>query len=206
MGDLSKENIEVAIPKREALEISAKVSITEHIIDCLTSLYQQIRENNSNILNYLKKIAIKHGREFSAIRLRKDQHARLLKGLYYYQKGSSCASKILLVCLKEHPLGKSVLLVAAKLDLDTLLAYYIVRSIYESKGLLPKNTTSFFIHKVNALPEAETLKLSEEFLRQDKIDLLSCYLEIMKGHLPSTFRLLSQREELDILWANLINF
>lgn len=28
----------------------------------------------------------------------------------------------------------------------------------------------------------------------------------MKEHLPSTFRLLSKREELDILWGNLSNF
>lgn len=130
----------------------------------------------------------------------------MLKGLYYYQKGSSNASKVLLACLNEHPLGKAVLLVAAKLDLDALLAYYAVRSGYENKGLLPKNATSFFIQKVDALSEVEILKLAEEFLRQDKIDLLSCYLEIMKVHLPSTFRLLSQREELDILWANVSNF
>lgn len=56
------------------------------------------------------------------------------------------------------------------------------------------------------LPDAEIVKLSEEFLRQDKLNLLSCYAEIMKAHLPSAFRLLSQREEIDILWANLSNF
>lgn len=94
----------------------------------------------------------KNGRNFSEIKLRKDQYARLLKGLYYYQKGNSSASKVLLACLNDHPLGKSVHLVSAKLDLDTLMAYYVVRSAYENKGIISKNNTSFFIHNVNALP------------------------------------------------------
>lgn len=140
------------------------------------ALYQRIRDNSLTILEYFKNTPIKNGRDCLAIRLRKDQHARLLKGLFYYQKGKSNAVKVLAACIGEHPLGKAVLAVAEKLDLDALLAYYVVRSVHEDKGLLPKNATSFFVQKVEVLPEAIILKLSEEFLRQDKLNLLSCYL------------------------------
>lgn len=81
-----------------------------------------------------------------------------------------------MTCIGEHPLGKAVMLVAAEFDLDALVAYYVVRSVHESKGLLPANATSFFIRNVEVLPETEVLKLSEEFIRQDKLNLLSCYL------------------------------
>ena len=173
---LGRENMRVVVPIDTVRGLYVKIKMTEHIIDCLGALYQRIRDNSLTLLEYFKKTAIKNGRDCSAIRLRKDQHARLLKGLFYYQKGSSHPLKVLKDCIGEHPLGTAVLAVAAKFDLDALLAYYVVRSVHESKGLLPEKATSFFVHKVEVLPEAEILKLSEEFLRQDKLNLLSCYL------------------------------
>jgi hypothetical protein len=81
----------------------------------------------------------------------------------------------------------------------------VVRSVHEQKGLIKTNLPFFSVQgHGDVLSETETIRLSKEFLTNDKKNLLLSYSELLKWYHPSVFSGWTTQEGVDALWGNLL--